>query len=279
MARPPAIDFEFFSPASLRTLDRDEQIRAIRREIDRRRRANAMQVESGDMRSDHAATDEARWDEILADFTERNGGTAPARRYQFSWADKLNALRGEIIRRRRIFPKLVEQGKMAEGLADEGIAVLECAHRWYWSDGLAFGNEFIVSGDPAATMARLREEEARRHAWEHSAGVDVPELLTVTVAEVDDPRRKIVVRQLGPGPFTVRFARDTADPARWIPSDVVNAAGDGMFGPDDRVVPLIEKLEAETRTRTILAIAAAFNRQEAERRQPSLFDDAQQEAA
>lgn len=279
MARPPAIDFEFFSPASLRTLDRDEQIRAIRRELDRRRRVNAVKVEKGDLRSDHAATDEARWEEILADLTERHGGIAPARRYQFAWADKLNALRGEIMRRRRTFPKLCDQGKMAEAEASEGIAVMECVHRWYWLDGLCFGNEFIVPGDPAATMARLREEEARRHAWEHSAGVDVPELLTVTVAEVEDPRRKIVVRQLGPGPFTVRFARDPADPACWIPSDVVNAAGDGMFGPDDRVVPLIEKLDAETRTQTILAIAAAFNRQEAERRQPSLFDDAQQEAA
>lgn len=274
MAKPPAIDFEFFSPASLRTLDRDEQIRAIRRELDRRRRVNAVKVEQGDMRSDHAATDEARWEEILADVTERHGAILPARRYQFTWADKLNALRGEIMRRRRSFSKLREQGKMAEGEASEGIALIECAHRWYWAEGLAFGAEFIVPGDAAATMARLREEDARRHAWEHSAGVDVPELLTVTVDGV-------VVRQLGPGPFTVRFARDRADPSRWIPADVLNPAGDGMFGAEARIVPLLEKLDPETRTHTVLAIAAAFNRQEAERRQPSLFEngESQQEAA
>ncbi|KQX19368.1 MULTISPECIES: hypothetical protein [unclassified Sphingomonas] len=273
MAKPPAIDFEFFSPASLRTLDHAEQVRAVRREVDRRRRANAARIEKGDLRTDHAATDEARWDEILADMTEGQGGIRPARRYQFTWADKLNALRGEIMRRRRSFPKLLEQGRINAADADEGIAMMECAHRWYWVEGMAFGAEFIDPGDAAATMNRLREEEARRHAWEHSAGVDVPELLAVMVDGVP-------VAHLAPGPFTAQFDRDPADRGRWLPSNVLNAAGDPMFGHDRRIVPMIEAMEPEQRARTILAIAAAFNRQWHERTHPIEIDDeAQQEAA
>lgn len=272
MARPPAIDFQFFSPASLRTLDHDEQRRALRDELRRRQRANAAKVERGDLRSDHAATDEARWEEVLADVTERHAGIDPARHYQFSWADKLNALRGEIMRRRANFPKLLEQQRITEHEAQFGIAVMECAHRWYWAEGLAFGNEFVVPRDAAATYERLREEEARRHAWEQTGGLDNDKLHRVTVDGT-------VILQVGPGPFTVHYQRDPSQLGLWRPATVRNAGGDPMFGAKARIVPLIERLDAEARTQTMIAIAAAFNRQAAERLQLSPTDDAQQEAA
>lgn len=275
MARPPAIDFEFFQPDSLRSFPHEAQTRAIRHELDRRRRANAAKVRAEEMKPDAAGDDEAKWGELLDDFTDEAGGIVPRRRYRFTWAEKTNALRGEIMRRRRNFPRLVEQGRLSPDEAAEGIAVMECAQRWYWQEGLSFGAEFIVSGDAPATMDRLREEEARRHAWEVTGG-DADKLFIIGLRVDQQPT--LSARHIGPGPFTVRFDRDRAT-GDWLPANVLNAAGDGLFGTAARIAPAIAALPADIRAHALLAICADLNRQEEERRQPSLFTDAPKEAA
>ncbi|MFZ5704948.1 MAG: hypothetical protein ACOY5R_06735 [Pseudomonadota bacterium] len=286
MARPPAIDFDFYLPESPRGFEHDARTRAVRHELDRRRRANAVKVAQDKMRPDQASADEARWAELLDDFTEEAAGIAPRRAYAFTWADKLNALRGEIMRRRRNFPRLRDQAKLSPDEMRDGIAIMECAHRWYWCEGLNFGSEFIRRGDVAGTMARLREEEARRHAWDVCGGKDGDALLRVTVdlaaLHEEADYRGVVDRldlcHVGPGPFTPHFDRDAVT-GRWVPANILNAAGDVLFGTAERVTPRLAAIPADSRAHLIPALCARLDQLEAERQQPSLFTEAPKEAA
>jgi len=254
MAHPPAIDFEFFSPGSSHAVDHAIQLAALRKEADRRKRSNAIKVERQDMRSDKAEVDAALFKELIADFADRHAGIAPDRVPVFQWAQKLNALRGEIMRRRRSYPSLVEQGRMAEADAIAGIATFECAHRWYWIEGLGFGSEMLVAGDVQRSYARFREEHARRAAWARRGPRERAE------DELEIKVDRHAARAFGRPPFRVGFARLPEAPALWQAFTILDADDEEpLFGPDVRIRPLLDALEPNARTHTLLAIARELN--------------------
>lgn len=270
MTHLPDPGFAIWSPCSLkiRANDRKSVLAELRREEARRTEYYPTRIHDGRMTEMDASIEisliaaiasEYEW--AIGDFATR--GAVPANR--FTWAEKLNGLRRELIIRRDTFPKMVREGRMTDQWAEEHLSLLEAAHAWYWNDGLYLAQEFTVAGDAGATMARIREELERRDAWARNGG---PQIGPDDVEIIVDGH---AVRHHGPGPFRHYGG------SLW---SVVNDAGeDGLFGVDERLEPKLQALDPDERVRTLFEIAYALTRAWERRVEPTLFEDQQQQAA
>lgn len=183
MTKPPAIGFDFWTEGLPHSLDVEEQLAELRRESERRHSVYPRKVEQGAMTPLEAAGGQAIIDALVYDFQLG----PPAREDGFTWAQKINALRGEIIRRRRNLPHQRERANELTRLDHERhLAALECAHARYWG---SFGLNFMAgpggerTGDVFADT--LRAEIARRWFWAIGQGLD-PSTAPVMLPDVTD---------------------------------------------------------------------------------------------
>jgi len=105
-------------------------------------------------------------DALVEDFASEPGRPRP--RNGFGWAQKVNALRREIMIRRHAYPKWVAKGRMTDLVARHKLTAIEAAHAWYWHHGL----DFMDGADAAEIRRNIRAEIHRRANWALSQGYD-----------------------------------------------------------------------------------------------------------
>lgn len=247
MTRHPAIDFPFWSPESDRNWDSSVWLHELREERDRRRSYYPKRIVEGRMTEADAAEGLALIDAIIDEVAWLK---SPRDRHvpdrKLPWARKLNNLRGEIMIRRNSFPKLVASGRLDARDAKHAIGALEAAHAWYWTNGIDFGAEFIIPGSPSRTRQRIREEVARRDAWERNGGWDLG------ADDIEIAFDDLSIRHTGPGPFHI------------CDGSIFNAAGvAGMFSLQGQISAALDALDPRDRAQALAAIAAALTAEHA----------------
>jgi hypothetical protein len=181
MTKAPDPGFAFWSPSSCRAIGEAEQLAELRRESERRHASFHKKVETGAMTPLEAAHGTAIVDALVYDFQLG----PPPRKDGFTWAQKINAMRGEIMRRRNNLPHLARQSEIVRIEAERHLSVLECAHARYWG---WFGLNFMDgAGEPdhARLYTNLRAEIARRFLWAIGHGRD-PAAADTDLLEIND---------------------------------------------------------------------------------------------
>ena len=176
MTKAPDVGFPFWSPNSIRTLALGEVLDELRASEARRRDGYPRKVDAGRMKPDDAAREIEMMAQLVAEFTYLHtwpdAGDAARADARFTWAEKVNCLRREIMIRRNDMPRRVEQGRMTIEDAERHIAAMEAAHAFYWYQGLDFILPWQTGQDSAPLMAAIRAERDRRSGWARAHHID-----------------------------------------------------------------------------------------------------------